>query len=77
MTSDHGSETGRQNIPAAGSAHTNESRPPVNWWLAQPLKGAITGRGPKGAQKVWHRILITGSRSRAAVFFMPSYSCYP
>ena len=24
MTSDHGSETGRQNIPAAGSAHTNE-----------------------------------------------------
>ena len=29
-----------------------ESEPPVNRWLAQPLKGATTGRAPKGAQKV-------------------------
>ena len=30
----------------------DKSEPPVNRWLAQPLKGATTGRAPKGAQKV-------------------------
>ena len=29
-----------------------KSEPPVNRWLAQPLKGATTDRAPKGAQKV-------------------------
>ena len=33
-------------------AVNNKSEPPVNRWLAQPLKGATTGRAPKGAQKV-------------------------
>ena len=46
----------------------HQSRPPVNWWLAEPLKGAITGRAPKGARKIWSHIIISGSRSRAAVF---------
>ena len=38
MTSDHGSETGRQNIPAAGSAHTNEY-----------MNGAAAGAAPHRA----------------------------
>ena len=39
-----------------------KSKPPLKWWFAQPLEGAITGFTPKGALKVWHRITLTGRR---------------
>ena len=29
-----------------------ESKPPLKWWFALPLKGAITGLAPQGAPKV-------------------------
>ena len=60
--------TNARRLITAGKNNGKKSRPPVNWWLAQPLKGAITGRAPKGARKIWHPIIISGSRSRAAVF---------
>ena len=54
-----------------------KSKPPVNWWLAQPLEGANTGFTSKEVQKVWqshhnHRQPLT-----CGCLFLPTFSGYP
>ncbi len=41
-----------------------QSRPPVNWWLAQPLEGAITGLTPERGTELYYRITCTTTRKR-------------
>ena len=40
----------------------NQSKPPVNWWFALPLKGAITGLTPIRGSEYYYRITRTATR---------------
>ena len=46
-----------------------ESKPPVNWWYAQPLEGAITDLVPKRDAERFDTALLSQAAAKAAVFF--------
>ena len=46
-----------------------QSKPPVNWWYAQPLEGAITDLVPKRDAERFDTALLSQAAAKAAVFF--------
>ena len=49
--------------------YQDKPKPPVNWWYAQPLEGAITDLVPKRDAERFDTALLSQAAAKAAVFF--------